>query len=209
MSDSSKKKCPWALETEKEIIEELREVASRHSVDLGVVAVQLRHLVGEDLVHYHQYIWLLSQAKDITDLTLAHRIFSLYQQISIACLEQIVESVTAGAHAADDIAQVEWAERLRSVRNVVSALSEHTDMLSNLLVAQIKEVATNMGDAPEKPDEPESLPESAPPSAGDIELQDPTDDMSGLVDGSDEVSEEDVMSAVALFLMHKKKGTLS
>ncbi len=180
-----KKECSWSESKEKEMIEDFRRLAVKYGVELGVIGIQLSHPIDERIRHAHQYLWMLGQTSELSDLVLANRLMNLYQHISSAALNQIVESLEDTARSAHDSGYTDDANNIREVRDVLSTLSEHIDRLFPLFSRSVERLGTEImkQEIREESEEPEK--------------SDPN------------MSEDDMLNAMMEFTRLKKRGMLN
>ena len=180
-----KKECSWSESKEQEMIEDFRKIAVKYGVELGVIGVQLSHPVDDRIRHAHQYLWMLGQTSELSDLVLANRLMNIYQHISSAALNQIVESLEDTARSAHDSGHVEDANNIREVRDVLSTLSEHIDRLFPVFSRSVERLGTELMKREIEEDAEES------------DTQEST------------MSEDDVLNALMEFTRLKKRGMLN
>jgi hypothetical protein len=167
------------------MIEDFRKIAVKYGVELGVIGVQLSHPVDDRIRHAHQYLWMLGQTSELSDLVLANRLMNIYQHISSAALNQIVESLEDTARSAHDSGYAEDANNIREVRDVLSTLSEHIDRLFPVFSRSVERLGTELMKREIEEDAEES------------DTQEST------------MSEDDVLNALMEFTRLKKRGMLN
>lgn len=184
---------------QKKILDEVREIFQRYSLDLMLVTAQRAHPTGTDTLHTHQSTWLMTPQKTGGGLISASDLIRIQQHASNICLEHATSLLESVLKDLNIPGYEQERSEIRLIRQCLMAGIDSNTAMADITSLLLKRAITAMKAKIERTrEELESMPD------------DPLFDLEGLqsdLDIEPDPEDEALIQQVEAFIRkHGKKG---